>query len=313
MRYNFFFNLALILAASWTTAASASGGKVTLSEEVARGFPVTVTVVPSPGTEGGASEAIRQALKEGQKIYRELDARGSGEAARINQNAGKGPVKVGEDLRRLFRVCQQIYEWSGGLFDVVKARHGKEIPDLRLEVDFEKGEARLSRKGTYLDFYGILKGYVIDRIAGLLKGQGYTDFMIRSGEDYRTMGKDSENYWRVTIPDPEGKGKMLCRLSLESASMATADIRDIAGARFRVGRNPAAETDLKSVTVITKNATNATALSATALVHGKAKAREIFSRIASPEEDEGGFGAILEDQGGKITTIGDVTAACFEE
>lgn len=278
-----------------------------MTEPLGEGIKATITL-PESADLASAGKTIHFAFQEGRQVFRALDKESAGEVAKINKNAGKKDfIQVGDDLLRLFRVCMQVYEWTGGLFDVVKAKPGTKIKDPQLQVSFEKKQARLENEKTYLDFQGILKGYVIDRMAGILKGNGYTDFMIQTGNDYRTMGKNGRDYWRIAIPDPEGQGQMLCRVSLETASIATADVRDVSGARSRVGTHMPAKTDLKSVTVITKNATNATALAATALLAGKAKAREFLSQISSE-----GFGAILEDQSGKITTIGDVTAACFE-
>lgn len=275
------------------------------AETLGQGIQATITLSSSAAGRS-ADEAIRRAFQEGRKVFGNFDMRRAGEVARINQNAGKGMTAVSEDLLRLLRVCMRIFDWTDGLFDVVKAKSGGEGKDHQLQVDFGKREVALPDRGTYLDFHGILNGFVIDRMAGILKSEGFADFLIQAGENYRTMGRNGRDYWRLNIPDPQG-GKMLCRVSLESASVATADIRDLKGAQARVGKTASGPTDLQSVTVITKNATNATALSSTALLVGKAKAREILSRVTSA-----GFGAILEDQDGKITTIGDVTAACFE-
>jgi thiamine biosynthesis lipoprotein ApbE len=112
------------------------------------------------------------------------------------------------------------------------------------------------------------------------------------------MGRDGGGYWWHNVADTSGSRKELCRVSLEASSVATANRNN----------SPSNAADLRSVTIITKNATNASALARVALVAGKDRTRSMLGAITEP-----GFGAILEDQYGKIQTIGDVTAACFQE
>lgn len=275
-----------------------------------------VYVHPAAGAKSSPDDAIRKAIGEGRRLYKELDLKSSGEVAQINKAAGKGPTKVSAPMLMLLRVCQQISEWTQGLFDVVKTTNNKEAT---LAVDFGRGEVALQDKKAWVDFADVRNGYVVDRMAGTLKSEGFSNFKIEvanapqaaakskkapavipngMGAVVRTMGRDGQDYWRLNVADPDGSGKELCRVSLEASSIATADIRGLSQAR----------TDLRSVTIIARNATNASGLARTALLAGKSRAGSMLGAIA-----ESGFGAILEDQNGKIQTIGDVTAACFEE
>lgn len=264
------------------------------TDSIAKGVTAAVYVHPSSSTKAKPDNAIKKAFEEARQLYKDLDAKSGGEVGQINKNAGKGKVKVSDPFLTLLKVCMQISEWTQGLFDVVRGQPGKKSTDLM--VDFGSNEVSLPDKKAWVDFSGVRNGYVVDRMAGRLHAEGYDNFMIQSGGIVRTMGKDGSDYWKLNIPDPNGK-RNLCRVSLEASSVVTADVR-----------TTPVKTDLKSVTVITRNATNANALASTALLVGKSRAEGMFRSIAQP-----GFGAILEDKAGKILTIGDVTAACFEE
>lgn len=266
------------------------------SDTIAKGVTASIYVHPSAAAQIPPDKAIRQAFEEGRRLFKDLDMKSSGEVGKINKGAGKGMVKVSGPFLSLLKVCQQITDWTQGLFDVVR---GPSEKTETLLVDFDKSEVKLPKKKTWLDLSPIRNGYVVDRMAAVLKSQGYTDFMIQSGTVFRTMGRDGPSYWSLNIPDARGSKNGLCRVSLGSSSVATANTRSLGSP---------AKTDLRSVTVITRNATNASALARTGLLAGRDRAREIFVPLKAQ-----GFGVILEDQHGKIQTIGDVTAACFEE
>jgi thiamine biosynthesis lipoprotein ApbE len=305
----------------WTLPASSfADGKSSKTDSISQGVSAAVSVHPASGAKSSPDAAIRKAFDEGRRLYKDLDPASSGEVAQINKSAGKGPTKVSAPMLMLLRVCQQISEWTQGLFDVVKTENNKEAT---LAVDFGRGEVALRDKKAWVDFNDVRGGYVVDRMAGTLKSEGFSDFMIQlkgaappapppqkkgkvntasaapgpANAIVRTMGRDGNDYWRLNVADPSGT-RNLCRVSLEASSVATADVHG--------QRQPT--TDLRSVTVIARNATNASGLARTALLAGKSRAGSMLGAIA-----ESGFGAILEDQNGKIQTIGDVTAACFEE
>jgi thiamine biosynthesis lipoprotein ApbE len=300
-RVLFHLVLPVLLPALVDTAFAES--KAAKTDSIAQGVTAAVYIHPTTGAKSTPDSAIRKAFGEARRLYKDLDEKSSGELAQINKNAGKGLMKVSQPMLLLLRVCAQISEWTQGLFDVVRSS-GKKAATL--QVDFGRGEVQLLDKKSQVNFAEIRNGYVIDRMAGTLKSEGYSDFMIKmegtpkgaSDAVLRTMGRDGSDYWRLNVDDPNGGGKQLCRVSLEDSSVATADVRT----------SPQTKTDLRSVTVITRNATNASALARTALLAGRSRAIAIFNPLSAE-----GFGVIMEDQYGKIQTIGDVTAACFEE
>jgi thiamine biosynthesis lipoprotein ApbE len=290
---------AIVLSLALSPSSEARTAK---TDAIAKGVTASVAVHPASGAKSSPDKAIRKAIDEAKRLYKDLDPASSGELGRINKSAGKEKVKISGPMLTLLRVCMQISEWTRGLFDVVQKEGNK--PGT-LQVDFGRGEVQLEKK-AWVDLSGIRNGYIVDRMSGALKSEGYSDFMVEvgptpkgaAGAAIRTMGRDGKDYWRLNVADSSGSRKELCRVSLEASSVATADMRLF----------PNSRTDLRSVTVIARNATNATALAKAGLFSGRENARAMYAAIPEP-----GFGVILEDRNGKIHIVGDVTAACFQE
>ncbi len=272
------------------------------TQKLGGNLKATIYLPSSGGGVAAAREAIKTAFEEGRQTFRDLDARSSGEVARINNAAGKGLIAASEGLLKLLRVCLTLSQVTEGLFDIVWSR-SKTDKEPELQVSFEKSQVALPEKGTYLDFEGVLLGFVVDRMAGRLKSGGVEDFLIRAGPVVRVGRRDGADIWRLSVPDPSTGRQTLCRVSLESGSVVMAEGSGSVRSK-RKKEGPAS--DLRSVTVVARNATNAMALARTAVSAGREKARAIFSRLPRTE-----IGAVLQDSQGKIETLGDVTAACF--
>lgn len=274
-------------------SAGVAGGLVR-SEALSQNVTARITLHSSFGAKHTLEETFREALQEGRRALGLLGA-SSPLLSRINKNAGKQKMNpASPEFLNLLKACMQIYDWTDGLFDIVRDKKG-EKRDHELRVDFSKSTIALADADSFLDFSPVAQGFAIDRMAGVLKAKGYENFLVQVGGGYRASGRDAMNFWRLKIPDNSGRGT-LCRVSLNSSSLSIA---------YRRGGSTS---DLDSVLVVTKNATNAMALSSTAIRVGKSQARSLFSKIVNK-----GFGAVLKDASGKVTTVGDITAACFEE
>lgn len=294
------------LGLSLSTPAFSQTLRFEKAEQIAPSLSMSVTVVPTGNEKAPPAKFFPMAFDEIRLIHKHLDAKNpSGELSALNKAAGKNSVSLTPTLLKLFRSCDQFYQWTHGVFDIVRGKSG-DNPEMK--VDFDAGTASLP-KGAYVNLSGVLRGYLVDRMIGILKREKYSHAMAVSGEDYRTIGRDAGGYWKVTIPDPmSGKGQMLCRVSVESTGIATANRQDLAGAITRVGKRPNRPTDLESVTVLALNTTTADVLASTTLLVGKERALQILSKVPSEFT-----AAILQDDRGKVTPIGNVTAACLED
>ena len=98
---------------------------------------------------------------------------------------GRGEVSLADvdpDIGTVLRLCEDIRRRSGGLFDVF------EVP---------------APNGTTLDPSGLVKGWSIERAAGILEGHGCRNFCINAGGDVTVRGRPRPGSpWRVGIRHP---------------------------------------------------------------------------------------------------------------
>ncbi len=148
---------------------------------------------------------------------------------RLNDAAGIHAVPVSDETRRVLHAAAEAFARTRGRFDITTAtlasawtfdRDGdrrvpaqKEI-DARLrlvdaravQVDHEPGYARLAARGVRIRIDGIGRGFAVDRAAALLRGRGFTDFLIESGRTAYASGRRDGRPWRIGIADPRDAG-----------------------------------------------------------------------------------------------------------
>ncbi len=146
-----------------------------------------------------------------------------------------------EQLSEVLRGAVEIHRLSGGAFDVTV----KPLVDLLREwkagdpmPDAELGEARslvdmsalritdravhLDKDGMGLTLDGIAKGYVVDRMAAVLRSGGVGSWLIDAGGDIRVSGhSDSGRAWRIGVQDPHKRGGFPDVIELRSGAVAT--------------------------------------------------------------------------------------------
>ena len=95
-------------------------------------------------------------------------------------------------------------------------------------VEMAPRAIRLRKEGMGLTLDGIAKGYVVDRMAGVLRGSGLTDFLINAGGDVRAAGRREDGrVWRVGIQDPRRQGPFPDVIALDGMAVATSGSYEI--------------------------------------------------------------------------------------
>ena len=80
--------------------------------------------------------------------------------------------------------------------------------------------------GITLD--GIAKGYVVDRIAGVLSDHGLKDYLINAGGDIRSAGtREDGQPWRVGVQDPAKEDHLPDVIALSGMAVATSGSYEI--------------------------------------------------------------------------------------
>jgi len=88
-------------------------------------------------------------------------------------------------------------------------------------VELSAKRIGFARKGMAITVNGIAQGFITDRIAQLLRRDGYENVLVQLGESY-AMGRHADGRpWRVGIGSPDGEGAVLTSVSLENRALAT--------------------------------------------------------------------------------------------
>jgi thiamine biosynthesis lipoprotein len=317
--------LVVILAASatavWFVNRSSEEGESSASS----GPRLVATTRPSMGAEArltawtsderAARAAFDDAFRELERLEGLMSVwRDDSDIVRVNEAAGKEPVKVTQEVFEALREARRFGDVTSGAFDVTfgalsdiwKFDHDQDnkVPSAadiqrrlplvnykRLTLDEAARTAYLSRRGMRAHLGGIGKGYAIDRVAGILRQRGLTSFMIQFGGDMYVAGIPGTRQWRVGIQDPRGEG---------NASFATMELTDAAvstsgdyerfflksGVRYhhiidpRTGQ-PARGS--RSVTIVADTSTTADALSTGVFVMGPVEGMALIERLPKVE------------------------------
>lgn len=135
------------------------------------------------------------------------------------------------------------------------------------------GSIHFERDGMGVTLDGIAKGYIVDRIAAVLRQHGIERYLVNAGGDIRCAGtKQGGQPWTVAVQDPAKRGDFPARLRVRAGAVATSGgyerFFDRAGASHHIvdsstGRSPDRSS---SVTVLAPTAIAADALATAAFV-----------------------------------------------
>ncbi len=221
------------------------------------------------------------------------------ELSRMSRSAGGPAVPVSNDLFEVLRRSRDIWERSGGAFDVTiapvgrlwrRARRDHKLPDRarlqearalvgsdKLVLDPGARTARLLRPGMKLDAGGIAKGYAAQAALDVLKGAGIKRALVAGAGDIAVGDPPpGARGWKVAIaPLEPGQSEPLRTLLLANAAVSTAGDAErfvvIDGHRYSHIINPATGLgveDRAAVTVVAADGATADALETTVYILG---------------------------------------------
>jgi len=177
------------------------------------------------------------------QIFSNYDS--SSELTRINNNAGIAKSMASPLMWELLLESKRAYTKSHGAYNIAMgpltqlwriARRSKSFPtqlqikETLLLCDFNKIQLNdlehsiyLSAKGMQLDFGGIGKGYIAQKVVDYLKKEGVTSSLVDAGGDI-VFGDAPPNKkgWIVGVNQPEQADDLLPeKLQLHNISVAT--------------------------------------------------------------------------------------------
>ncbi len=199
--------------------------------------------VDSPDRETGHNR-IRDAVAMGRRLEAAFStADRDSDTMRLNAKAGRGPQVVPLDLYRLLAVSRLLSRSTGGAFDVtigpftISASGTEGLPGTPIDIDaalaavgsdrielHPPDRVELSNSGMSVDPGGIAKGYVLERMAAVLRTSGVEKGLLDlHGECVIAIGPPAgEPPFRVWIP----RGRSMAgSLSLRDRALATSNAR----------------------------------------------------------------------------------------
>lgn len=128
-----------------------------------------------------------------------------------------------------------------------------------------------------IDLGGIGKGYAADQVIKILKKNGIEQAIVALGGNVYVLGKkDANTPWKVGVTDPDHPGDAFATLSVSDTAVVTSGdyerYLEVDGKRYCHIFDPetgySADTDLRSVTVVSTDSTSADAYTTALFVMG---------------------------------------------
>ncbi|WP_405934294.1 FAD:protein FMN transferase [Streptomyces longwoodensis] len=199
------------------------------------GFPVSLRV-DDPDVPDGPADAVFAWLREVDRRFSPF--REDSEVSRYGR--GELPAAaLSADLADVLALGEEFRRATGGAFDV-----------------------RLPGRG--LDPCAVVKGWSVQRAAGLLTGAGLRRFCLNAGGDVAVSGGP----WRVGVRHPGHADRLCAVLEVSDGGVATS-ARYERGDHILDGRTGRPATGLESLTVVAPTLTEADAVATAAFALGE--------------------------------------------
>src|SRR5215469_6250262 len=158
------------------------------------------------------------------------------DVSRLNREAAAHPIRVHEWTREVLETAGDLYRRSAGRFDIAVAPSlqrlgllpgvpGFSSPTPRGHDPIQllpENRVRFADASIKIDLGGIAKGFAVDRAVEALRLHGVAEGLVNAGGDLRMFGPRSQV---VDIRDPRRPDRVLCRVALENAALASSGSR----------------------------------------------------------------------------------------
>jgi thiamine biosynthesis lipoprotein len=194
--------------------------------------------------------AFEAAIAEMKRVEDLMTTWRDSEVYRINANAGKAPVKVGDETFAVIKESIHASQISEGTFDITfQSLHGlwkfdedidphpptdaqikAKLPFVNYrnlvlnDKDAQNKTIMISKPETQISLGGIAKGYGVDMAVKVLEKAGLESFFVQAGGDLFARGKKPDGTdWQSGIRDPRGKeGVYFAKIPLTDHAFSTA-------------------------------------------------------------------------------------------
>lgn len=268
----------------------------------------------------GIVESVRTELKRIDSLY------GYGKGSITNElTKNKKGMRITNEEGLILKKSQYVSEITGGAFDITVGLleniwgfrtdkphlpEKEEIIDALSKIGYKDisltdSTVSFKKEGMVIDFGGISKGYAVDRAVEILKKEGIKAGIVDAGGDLKVFGKKPNGgKWLIGIRDPERKGAIIKRVSIDEGAVATSGnyeryfIKN--GKRYHHILDPKTGYPANrcvSVTVVTKDAILADALATGLFVLGPDAGMALIEKLTDVE------GVVMYMDGGHLKII----------
>lgn len=274
-------------------------------------FVIAGTFLEVVSSDARASAIVYDEFKRLDKIFNFYDK--NSEISRLN-NAYKREVKVSPELLEVLTLSKQLNEMTDGAFDAscgslydfwkgfIKEGNIKEPPSKetmegiikncgmdKIKINPKDSTVTLESEGLKVDLGAIAKGYMVDKAVMALKKKGINNALINAGGDIYCLGTNQKNSWRVGVKNPGAVEGIIENESLTDEAIATSgnyeQFFDLNKRRYSHIIDPRSgfptESNVVSVSVISKNCTTADGLATAFFVSGITGTNNFLSRYPS--------------------------------
>jgi thiamine biosynthesis lipoprotein len=265
-------------------------------------FVITGTYLEVISPDRRAADIVHSEFKRLDKIFNFYDPQS--ELSKLNNTYNK-PFMVSKELIEVLRLARQVNQISQGAFDpsygalysfwknLIKDGQIKELPPAEkieelkkmggmqnIEISDKENRVVINKEGLKIDLSAIAEGYMVDKAAMELRLNGIKSAIINAGGDIYCLGTNKTKPWIVGVKDPIEMQGLIDNEALIDEAVATSGNYEqffelpVGGKSKRYSHlvNPHSgypvDSDVVSVSVITKNCTTADSLSTAFFVMG---------------------------------------------
>jgi thiamine biosynthesis lipoprotein len=170
-----------------------------------------------------AAQAAQAAFEVVDRLEREFSRfLPNSDIARINRLEAGQRTRVSRPALECLLVAQQLYELTGGAFDV-SIGTGLQY----LELNSDEFEVRAARGDVRLDLGGIGKGYAVDLVAELVEEWGLHSSLVHGGFSsvLALEPPAGASGWRLTLSDPGDRSRVLAHMSARQTALGASGTR----------------------------------------------------------------------------------------
>lgn len=277
-----------------------------------------------------AQGAVNDAIAEIKRLDKLLSTQNQqSEIFLLNQNGGG---KLSKDTEKLLKISLQLWKDTNGKFDItiypIMQAWGfidknYVVPDSNtltrllslvdcstINIDEQNSTVIFEKEGVKIDLGGIAKGYTSSKIMDIFRKHNVSKGLVNLGGNVQVLGKKSnDEMWQVAIQDPDNDDYLGIFKAKDCAVITSGGYErffEQDGVRYHHIIDPVtgypANSDLKSVTIISDDGTLADGLSTSLFIMGKDKAVDYWKKHSKK------FNMILLDKKDKLYVTEEITS-----